>query len=597
MRRQPPRGRRAEDGILRRGRGLAAGVLLAAGLLLAAGILSVSWLPEGLVGLWGSARAEADRTLILTADGSPEAVRSRLRGSVQTLFAPGVWDLRAVSLEMPGQEVLLLGEERTEVRPGEAADLTAFLNRKTLIRDGQGRSIATMVIRRGSPLPALFLTVDPERLSAVRRSQEEKIDAGQLTVREADGSLGYRGSISLFRGRGNSTFAYQKKPFELKVPEKIGPAGLPGGKTWVLLANYTDLSLLRNQLALDTAREIGLPCAVRCAQADLWINGDYQGLYLLTEKVQIKKNRVSIRDLEEENEALLSADPASYPRFKKAWGNLAEIRGYELPADPEDVTGGYIAKIEKDHRYGNTAKPGFQTQGRLCVRIIEPTCPSLREVQYLAERVDEAMGALLAKDGIHPETGKGWQEYLDAESFALKFLLEEWCKNFDFLGGSQYFYKDSDAVDPLIYAGPAWDYDLAFGNMTSRGFEPRGNYMTTQSRRPGNLYWVLYGQEAFRRETGLLWRQRFRPAMAILLGETADGGGRALKSLAEYAEEIRDSAGMNFERWGAATEAAAAAGTNFDSALRYLEKWIRIRVDFMDGENGGGENTEEIQSP
>ena len=545
--------------------------------------------------LWscaGRAAAAADRSLRLARSGSPETVLSQAQGTDQLLCAPGIWDLTEVCLAMEGQETLLLGEEKTPARPGEPVDLTPFLDRKIPVCDGQGKRLTTLKLMRGSPLPALFLTVDGEALAAARRSKDREVSGGRLTAAEADGTLTYSGEIRTLKGRGNSTFAYSKKPWELKLPEKMAPAGMPGSKTWVLLANYTDISLLRNQIVLDTAREIGLPCSVRCAQADLWINGVYQGLYLLTEKVQIGKNRVAVRDLEKENEALNPGDLSALPRFKKAWGLLSEIRGYRLPADPEDITGGYIAKIEKDHRYGNTAKPGFETESRLCVRIVEPTCPGEREVQYLASRVDEAQRALMAPDGVHPETGRDWREYWDADSFAKKYLLEEWCKNFDFLGGSQYFYKDSDLVDPLLYAGPAWDYDLSFGNMESRGYEPRGNYMTSMSRRPGNLYWLLTTQPAFRQLTARTWREVFRPAMALLLGEAESGPEHTLKSLEAYAGAIRASAAMNFERWGINREAAPAAGGSFEKAIRYLDQWIRIRVEFMDGEN-----TEEIQSP
>lgn len=280
-----------------------------------------------------------------------------------------------------------------------------------------------------------------------------------------------------------------------------------------------------------------------------------------------------------------SGEQSDYPRFRKAWGLLDEIRGYQLPEDPEDITGGYIAKIEKDHRYGNTAKPGFETESRLCVRIVEPTCPSEKQVQYLAALVDEAQRALMAKDGVHPETGKDWREYWDEDSFAKKYLLEEWCKNFDFLGGSQYFYKDTDAVDSLLYAGPAWDYDLSFGNMESRGYDPRGNYMTSMSRRPGNLYWLMTTQEAFRERVRGIWRDAFAPAMALLLGEQEDGAAHILQPLQSYADAIRASAEMNFARWGVNTEAARAAGGSFESAVRYLENWIRTRVGFLNEEN------------
>ncbi len=548
-----------------------------------------------------SAGAAENRTLRLSAETGEDVLflRSLSRGYDALLCAPGSWDLSQVCLSMENREMLYLGDEKMPVPAVEKTDLTPFLDKRVPVFDERGAKLTTLRLMQGSSLTTLFLTVDSKELAAVQKSKDNEIASGRAVILSEEGETVYDGEIQKLKGRGNSTFAYAKKPYELKLKEKASPAGMPAAKTWILLANYADLSLLRNQIVLDTAWEIGLPCAVRCAQVDVWINGEYQGLYLLAEKVQIGKNRVNIRDLEKENERLNPGDLSAFPRYKKPWGRLTDTRGYLLPQDPEDITGGYIAKIEKDHRLNNTAKPGFETESRLTVRIVEPTCPSENEVHYFASRVDEAQRALISGDGVNPETGKDWREYWDQESFARKFLLEEWCKNFDFLGGSQYFYKDSDTVDPLLYAGPAWDYDLSCGNMTSRGFEPSGRYMTSQSRRPGNLYWLFSEQESFRQKTREVWRDVFAPAMDLLLGESGEEGEsgsdpaadgtqdaapaerHVLKSFSAYTEAIRASAAMNFARWGTKVVAAKEAGSNFDTAVAYLGKWLRARVAYM----------------
>ena len=535
------------------------------------------------------AAAAADTTLTLAFADDPETLfLSRKKGNDSLLCVPGNRDLGRAILSMPGQDILYLGDEKAAVTAGEEVDLSRFAGRRIQVADAKGKRLAQLQLMQGSQVLSLCLTVDAKEMKAVNKSKENVITEGQALLTEADGTVAYRGLLSQLKGRGNSTFAYSKKPYELKLPDAVSVAGIPAGKTWVLLANYADISLLRNQIVLDTAREIGLPFAVKCVQTDLWINGEYQGLYLMTEKVQIKKNRIAIRNLEKETEKLNPEELNTYKKFKQTWGGLKEIRGYRLPSEPEDVTGGYIFKIEKLHRFGYTSKPGFETEGRLCIRIVEPTCPGEAEVKYLAERVADLHRALISKDGISEETGKDFREYIDLESFALKYLLEEWCKNFDFLGGSQYMYKDSDETDPLIYAGPAWDYDLCFGNMEERGIQAEGNYMTSQSRRPGNLNWLLTTHEAFTQKAQELWNTRFRPAAAILLGEEngdRDRESHVLKSLDEYAEAIRSSAEMNFERWGTNDQAAKRAGGSFDNAVAYLKKWIRSRVDFMDSEN------------
>ena len=143
-------------------------------------------------------------------------------------------------------------------------------------------------------------------------------------------------------------------------------------------------------------------------------------------------------------------------------------------------------------------------------------------------------------------------------------------------------YKDSDDRDPLIYAGPAWDYDLSFGNMSDRGSSPEGDYMTAQSRRTGNLYWLLSRHPDFMDRVRELWREKFRPAAEILLGKETAGEGSVIRPLDDYAESIRASAKMNYTRWEAAKTTAEKAGKNFDNACEYLKKWIKKRTAFMD---------------
>ena len=532
-----------------------------------------------------TAASAAGSSLTLTfADGPETVIVSREKGKDSLLFVPGNRDLSRVTLTMAGQEILYLGEEKTAAAAGETVDLSRYAGKRIPVAGAKGTTLTWLRVMQGSEVPSLFLTTDAKEMSAVRKSKDNVITDGQVLLTEADGSVTYAGPLKQLKGRGNSTFAYSKKPYELKLPEAVSPAGIPAGKTWVLLANYVDISLLRNQIVLDTAREIGLPYSVKCVQTDVWINGEYQGLYLMTEKVQIKKNRIAIRNLEEETEKLNPEELDTYPKFRHTSGTLKDIRGYRIPEEPEDVTGGFIFKIEKLHRFNNVIKPGFETEGRLCIRIIEPTCPGEAATEYLAARVADLHSALISKDGTSPETGTDYREYLDLDSFACKFLLEEWCKNFDFLGGSQYMYKDSDATDPLIYAGPAWDYDLCFGNMEERGQAAEGDYMTSQSRRPGNLYWLLTTHASFNEKARDIWTERFRPAMDILLGETAGGEDHVLKSIDEYAEQIRRSAEMNFERWGVNDQASRQAGGSFDNAVAYLKKWIRTRVNYMDTE-------------
>ena len=543
--------------------------------------------------LAGGASALKERTLAACCPSvSGEKVIAQWKQGEMILYLPGNWDLTRICLELEDSETILLGEDKTAVSRNEETDLSGLTGTKMKVLDGGGEGRGTLTILQGSEIPSLFLEVDGEELKKVNRSKDNVITEGRAVYTEADGTVSYAGGLDQLKGRGNNTFRYSKKPYQFKLSEKASLSGMGKARTWVLLANWTDLSLLRNQIVLDMSREIGLKNAVSCVQADVWINGLYQGLYLVTEKIQIGKERIDITNLEKATEKVNEEpfDAGKIVTEKSAAYPL--LRSYPQVKDPEDITGGYIMTIEKKHRMKDYVLAGFRTENELSIQIKEPTYPSRGQAEYLFKRITEMQNALIAKDGKEPATGKAYDEYVDIESFARKFLIEDWCKNYDFIGGSQFLYKDSDLTDPKIYAGPSWDYDLCFGNMDDRGYPATGKYLTSY-RKKTNLYWLLYTHEEFKDRVGEVWRNSFRQAAAVLLGEAEAEPEGIVRPLETYRETIRDSAVMNSRRWpGAGGTTGRGAGGDFDTAVNYIRDWIAARTAWMDGEYGTAAGSE-----
>ncbi len=495
------------------------------------------------------------------------------------LFLPGAWDASSVLLVHSRWDTFLLGEDRLPVSAQSPVDLTPFLGSRVPVFTPEHKSLGSLQILQGSPVLSLHFSVDEKKLSAVNRSKNNIITEGMLSVLEGDGSVSYRGGVEKLAGRGNSTFAYSKKPYEFKLDRKASLGGIPAGKTWILLANYLDISFLRNQITLDLCRAAGLRFAIRCVQADLWLNGQYQGLYLLTEKIQIRKDRLAITDLEEATEAVNDAPLNSYRFFREKRGRLPLLQGYEIPNDPEDITGGYIAVVEKKYRMDPGSRPCFRTVKLLNVRIKEPTCPSRAQTEYFARLVNRMHLALLSPDGIDPESGLHFSRILDVSSFALKFLIEDFTKNYDIMAGSQYFYKDSDRIDPLIHAGPAWDYDLSFGAM---GDHPYGAYAARTHTVSNNLWPLLAKHDLFMQTVRDLWHSAVRPAISVLLGETEAPSDDSLRSLEDYRSGIAASAVMDARRRGTRRKVHQQVGSNFDAAVDFLADWIARRAASLD---------------
>ena len=546
-----------------------------------------------LFGLLLCGSAAAERTL--TA-GCPsvcnETVTARKEGNNWVLSLPGCWDLSKLTLELSGSATVRIGREELEVAAGQTADLSAMAGERQKLLSEKGKPAGYVKILQGSEIPALFLTVDGNELKKVNQKKGYPAETGRAVFCEADGRVSCDGELSQLKARGNTTFNYPKKPYQFRLKEKASLCGMSSAKTWVLLANWLDVSLLRNQIVLDISRAVGLRYAVGCEQTDVWINGSYQGLYLLTETIQIGRGRVDITDLEKATEEANDGLPDPGEMDKKRREGYKMFRSYPSVQDPEDITGGYIMNIEKNYRMLRDDAVGFRTENMLNIRIREPDYPSTAQVAYLGGLIRETEHALLAEDGIAPETGKAYDEYLDVDSFARKFLIEDWCKNYDAMCGSQYLYKDSDRVDPLIYAGPAWDYDLSFGNMWDKGYLTTASYLAN-FQQDNNIYWLLYRQDGFRERLSQVWRESFRQAAAVVLGEIPAPQGSALRSFDEYRDRIEASARMNFSKWEVdRAHTLKYAGRDFRSAAAFLKNWITEHTRAMDELYGSGDTEE-----
>ena len=539
-------------------------------------------------------QASAAKTFVFFCSGgdAQPVIQSRRTEQKYTIFLPGGWDASRVRITFENEEPLRFGD--LTVVSGEEADLTPLLGKTVRLTRTGGQRLGTVTVLQGSALASVFITVDAKQLSRVLKDKHLIIPEGTVQILDAEGTALYDGALTQFKGRGNNTYAShnRKKPFQLKLADKADLFGMGKARTWLLIASHQDLSLMRNQISLDLARALGLRGAVECVQADLWLNGVYNGLYLLTEKIQIQKNRLDLVNLEEATEEVNPRPLEEYEYFSQKLDKKGEQRykGYEIPNDPEDITGGYILEIEKHYRYVSAKKSGFSTDTRLFINIKEPSNASRAQAEYIRTRANAMWQAVAAADGRDPVSGAYYTELLDLESFAMKFLVEDFVKNLDVLAASQFFYKDSDRVDPKFYAGPCWDYDLCMGNLKiseiGSGYRPEGSWMLRMRSGKTNWYKQLWQHPEFRETVFTLYRERFRPLLGRLLGETEAGAEAGLKTLTEYREAISASAVMNFTRWSLTGIKGyyPKSGENHEAAADYLADWIRKRVQSMDEE-------------
>jgi len=224
------------------------------------------------------------------------------------------------------------------------------------------------------------------------------------------------------KGRGNSTWGMPKKPYALKFDEKTSLLDEPEDKSWVLLANYADKTSLRNQTAFYMGSISNLDYTPRFHYVDLMLNGRYNGTYQLGDKLKISKNRVNVGDD----------------------GFLMEI---DAKAGADEIT----------FKTNHLGQP---------VNIKDPDVEvSDENYNYIKDYVITAESALFSDD--FKDMDKGWQKYMDMDSFVDWYLINEIAKNNDACLFTS-CYMNLKRGEKLKM-GPLWDFDIAFGNVNYNG--------------------------------------------------------------------------------------------------------------------------------
>lgn len=365
---------------------------------------------------------------------------------------------------------------------------------------------------------ALFINTESQSMDAIHSDKEYR-EAAEAILFTADGKIDYQTAECSLKGRGNSTWdLFEKKPYQLKLEEKGNLLNMGEGKKWILLANAFDETSLRNKFVYDLARENDWCYAPECEYVDLYLNGEYRGLYLLTERVEFGEDRLNVE------------------------------------ADEK-----YMCNIEYVERW-DSLDNAFLTDSGRAVEIREPDEPTEQDYTRIQELVNEMETMIL-----NPENGETLGEKIDIESWVYKYLLDEIMENGDADIASSYFYY----ADGKFYAGPLWDYDNTLGvstrNQNPYTFLARSGYKYKQHGTP--YYDSLYSQKEFYDKIAELYCEEVLPA----LEEEIQTG------LFDKENEIKSAVHMNRIRWENAFKEQNSEIRNVTDICEYLEK----RIEFL----------------
>lgn len=326
------------------------------------------------------------------------------------------------------------------------------------------------------------------------------------------------------KGRGNTTWGMPKKPYKLKFAEKVSLLGEPKDKEWVLLANYSDKTAIRNELAFFMGRMSNLDYTCRTHYVDLVLNNKYVGTYQLGEQQKIADNRVNVGDD----------------------GYLLEI---DSKASSEDIT----------FSLSTLASP---------VNIKDPDVEKgSEEYNYIVNYFKDVEVALFSDDFTDPEIG--YAKYMDIASFVDWYLINEIAKNNDaiFLTSCYMHHKPGDK----LYMGPLWDFDIAFGNV----YYNNNNDYTGFWIRKATWYARLFQDPAFVKQVKERFAYFYNNKDVIFneINENAEYLKYSVMENNAVWKTLYQYTWPNYAIWG-----------SYDNEVAYLKQWLNSRLEWLKSE-------------
>ena len=495
------------------------------------------------------------------------------------LFLPGNMTMNTLCIGFSGVNTIRIDDQ--EINNGDSiSDLSAG---EYTIKSGS-RRYQLNIMQGSSDIPALYIHTDSGSLASIHKSKDNK-ESGTLLFVDPDGKVSYDGELSHIKMRGNSSTTFKKKNYQIKLDEGENLMGMGKSRTWILTGNSRDKSLLRNQITYDMAMYAQMAYTPEHISAEVYINHEYMGLYLFSEKIMIDDDRIDIADLESETEDINEQPLEEYEFAGAKKPSVGKYKAYAIAENPEDITGGYLIEFESySSRYEQEAS-AYYTSRKNTLAIKSPEYCTVEQMDYISNFMQSFENAIFSTDGVDESSGMHYSDLIDVDSLVDKYLIEEITKNYDGNSSSMFFYKPSDEESGTAFAGPVWDYDSAYGSYAQKHnrevLEPDGFWINNAS---GKNYWwpALYKQTDFAQRVRERYQEVFKPALEILLGYRDEDTGELL-SLSSYAESIRSSAEMNFVRWPALKNPSTVANTGhtFDMNIEYLTAFIEGRYEFL----------------
>ena len=387
-------------------------------------------------------------------------------------------------------------------------------------------------LRRRRSLPVVRITT-----TGPVTSREDYVH-GKIEITDAEGIYGPKETFSAtmkIRGRGNSTWDMPKKPYKVKFDSKASILGMPADKEWALLANYADKTLLRNVVAMEISRICGFKWTPRMVSVELYLNGEYDGVYTFCEHKKVSSDRVNIN-----------------------------------VAGDGDIEGDYYLELEQNM----DETVCFWTGMGAPVMFQEPSEPNQAQQDYVKKYFSDFEDALRRGDS-------SYKDYIDEKSFIDNYIIQELTKNIDGnLRKSTFLTKQKGGKLEMYHV---WDFDLTLGNCNYFASDVPGldnsytgffiRYYSLHGKNTG-WYYHLFKHKDFEETVRARWKELYPQLREIP------------QFISEQAFILEEAQKRNFQRWNILNQWVwpneKVLGT-YEAEVDYLTEFYSSRLEWLNG--------------
>lgn len=517
------------------------------------------------------------------------------------------------AVTLNGTNIPAHGKVKINLNAGEYTATGACGNQTVKVMQGSTNAMFLYTTDKNGNVYDLPTKIFDSRIKPINADENEydkesiKATGGNCTTM-TDNDVSAALKLSQVKGRGNSswgasTVLFGKYAYNMKLDSATALFDLPKSKSFCLLANNADESMLRNAFIYQLADDIGLYDSPEFRFVDIYDNGEYMGQYLITEKVDVAdKNKLvlgnSIDDLNEDAGAEFYEDKEYWKRENNI--GYAEIsNGVDLDNNADFVnkyqtTGTYLLEFEIPKRVEAEASFFKSNQGQDVV-LKSPEFATKGEVEFIKNKFN-SMENLVYNNASLEELNK----VMDLDSFAKMYLIQEFSSNLDAAATS--YYITYNCAEGRFVASPVWDYDWALGQYETNNYNAKhdvyGDILYTQNAdgwfaknkamgdgadtRKYSLQSKLANNSNFLPVIKKVWTNSFYEEVQ----KYYEVGGQ----IDQWYNQISSSVAMNEARWGFIKSNLATGwgskdtGENHQAAVNYLKNdWSRNRTESLNG--------------